>query len=1105
MAPSTKSVKVSARSSYFTVSHDADIDEKTDYDAERHLRESQPPQNPTLLKSVTHHDHKQHKFYKPRSNSSWVLSLFLVAITVCVLLLEIVQHTHPSDKDVTRVEPRGLSVEARAFIDVRQEANSGSLAETSAKPATRSTPESTPSATVISTSTPVVSSTPAPNDKKTSTTPVSDDAKISTLPSPNNSDPPSSVTVGEPYKGNQLTITTSNNPTTTVVAPGQPYQGDQLTITTSTPKAPPTTAASINQAQQLSLTTVVPSADKSQQLTLTTSDQGKTGAPNPANEITVTTAPTVGEPYKGNQLTITTSNGDQGKTIAPDRDNQITITTAPTVGEPYKGSDITITTNNPQISSGAQISITSNSPNNGAGSPISGNQISITSGVGQPLPQNQLSNTQTSTTAGAGAGAVVLAGVASVVSGSLIASGTAIVGTVPPAVAASVVSGSLVVSGSSVIGTVQQNAGSGTRAGVAAVGSITLTDSAGKPTATVAYTGDVIVTDANGKATTISYDGNIVLTNSNGVATQTLSNAVLQTDSEGRVTGTLSYADNVVLTDSNGTPTKTVLYTGTATQTAIASGTNAASVDSKSASAKSQHFTGWSYFMAMYLPNILGVFLQSSWLVVFVTFKLMEPFYQLASPGGASAESSLTADYLAAGLSPSVFKTAADGHWVLILAGMVQVGFALAMLFVTDTMNVVATAYCKTNLSDRQPCEPKWVVDTETLRIVEVILVACFSMIIMIIVLNRKRVSGVYSDPSRISTVADVLTHKPLIHELRDLPPTATKSSLALELKDNRYMLGTFFDQGKEHYGIVKLDVPMSRSNVFKKEAFYKRAYRRVGALSDYFAEGMNASVPFLPDFLCMAFTIILFSLVLAYYCISAPKGQNAFNDWMNSTKTGPGLVLTILGILMGFLVKRKERYFRLSHSYVLLGMGPTPAHKSVTSSTHTTPFDSVYKSATSGHTSLTLLSLAAILTDIILILAPTIPFRFNQIEPVYISSTYIVLTLSALILLIIAGVTYREYVTGHNYADCPENLACVLMRLCASRFVDEKNVMDEGPWKYGATADKNCDHDELQRVRYGGVDGERKYMYGVMEGLDGVQRYMVEEDVHAGSWMTHK
>lgn len=349
MAPRTKSVKVQARESYFSVSDYLDIDEKTDYDAERNLRDSQPSVKPTLYKSITHKDHQQHKFYKPLSNRSWILSLFLVTIGICILLLELAVHIYPNAKDVPALEPPRLSSDSKTNVRVRQEDGSESSAvtttsalETTLKSITQSTPESTPTTTFYFTPPQVsttsvsdnaqVTTTPTPDDTKVTSTPTSDSAKTSTTPV---SDTYSgTVTVGQPAPAEQIT-----NKKSTTALPAAPVLSDELTDTTPTTNGPSTISNMVNPASEVTIT----------------SNQG-TGAPHVDNQVTITTKPQISSatevtitsnPVKASsapadlQITITS----KPVTSSAPADLQITITTGGvTVGDPYTGNQITITT-----------------------------------------------------------------------------------------------------------------------------------------------------------------------------------------------------------------------------------------------------------------------------------------------------------------------------------------------------------------------------------------------------------------------------------------------------------------------------------------------------------------------------------------------------------------------------------------------------------------------------------------------------------------------------------------------------------------------------------------------------------------------------------------
>lgn len=54
---------------------------------------------------------------------------------------------------------------------------------------------------------------------------------------------------------------------------------------------------------------------------------------------------------------------------------------------------------------------------------------------------------------------------------------------------------------------------------------------------------------------------------------------------------------------------------------------------------------GSDYFVGAYLPTVLAILFGLPWLIINQTAKSLEPFYQLSRAKGASAESSLTANF----------------------------------------------------------------------------------------------------------------------------------------------------------------------------------------------------------------------------------------------------------------------------------------------------------------------------------------------------------------------------------------------------------------------------------------------------------------------------
>jgi len=65
-------------------------------------------------------------------------------------------------------------------------------------------------------------------------------------------------------------------------------------------------------------------------------------------------------------------------------------------------------------------------------------------------------------------------------------------------------------------------------------------------------------------------------------------------------------------------------------------------------------WSGSQYFTGAYLPTLLAVLLNAFWDIIFTRLKEMEPFLQLAQPGGAPAKESLLLRYSSTDTVPLV-------------------------------------------------------------------------------------------------------------------------------------------------------------------------------------------------------------------------------------------------------------------------------------------------------------------------------------------------------------------------------------------------------------------------------------------------------------------
>jgi len=166
-------------------------------------------------------------------------------------------------------------------------------------------------------------------------------------------------------------------------------------------------------------------------------------------------------------------------------------------------------------------------------------------------------------------------------------------------------------------------------------------------------------------------------------------------------------------------------------------------------------------------------------------------------------------------------------------------------------------------------------------------------------------------------------------------------------------------------------------------------------------------------------------------------ENKSTYNRWVNSGQIGPRPVISGFAVLIGFFINRRERLSRLSHPYNLLSRGPQPASETITAGTRATEFTAFWKGLYNGNISLALLSLVAILSDFMLIIIPGVPFSSAQTNPSFLASTYTCLGILVTIFLVQLRITYVE--SRKRNDQCPDTIAVVLTRLCASRFVEEE------------------------------------------------------------------
>ncbi len=171
----------------------------------------------SLTRSITEHEIHRCKFYRPISNRTWVLALFLLAFGIAILLLELAVASHPDETQVVAVSKRAVDGEASHVPQARQ-VQVGALSSSSADTLSLTT-------SVPNTGTNEYTETATSSTVNVGQPGAADLLAITTDPSS-----PTDVLTGQPAPSDLITITTASS-LEHVITPAQPTPADLLTVT----------------------------------------------------------------------------------------------------------------------------------------------------------------------------------------------------------------------------------------------------------------------------------------------------------------------------------------------------------------------------------------------------------------------------------------------------------------------------------------------------------------------------------------------------------------------------------------------------------------------------------------------------------------------------------------------------------------------------------------------------------------------------------------------------------------------------------------------------------------------------------------------------------
>jgi heme/copper-type cytochrome/quinol oxidase subunit 2 len=453
----------------------------------------------------------------------------------------------------------------------------------------------------------------------------------------------------------------------------------------------------------------------------------------------------------------------------------------------------------------------------------------------------------------------------------------------------------------------------------------------------------------------------------------------------------------------------------------------------------------------------------------------MEPFYQLATIGGASARHSLLTEHLASGVTMDSLAAIFSGPYVLGFSTLIYLLMSLMVTLVSESMTVKPTSYCVQKVSSSQPCNPAWVINLPVTHVLQALLVIVIVAIAAMAFINLRRRSGVESDPSCLASVISLLGDRVLMEDLQSIHLQADRKHVTYAL-DFYSMI-----PGLQKYGIVKTSSHMVSGEAFvQRDTGYTAVQNPAASTHTKARQSINTSTT-IDSVILLVLIFGLFGMILGYRITTDDFG--GFNTFMNDNNFGPRFLLSGAAVIIGFGIKRIEHDIRIMEIYRGMNQSPQPAKRSVLASMMQTTYSNVFVAMRRGQWFAAFIALVTISSEILTVAVSGIPASTSQIPQAYRACTNVSLVILAVMATAVILVLFRSR-SDPDLPRNPDTLAHTLLYLCGSNMLQQPRALDENHQEN--TTRKT-------RSRYDG----RLFDFGWATGVDGRTRWTVKEVIN--------
>ena len=303
---------------------------------------------------------------------------------------------------------------------------------------------------------------------------------------------------------------------------------------------------------------------------------------------------------------------------------------------------------------------------------------------------------------------------------------------------------------------------------------------------------------------------------------------------------------------------------------------------------------GWlsassAYFVGTFLPTLMASVFSIPWKILDTEAKSLEPFAQLARPGGGTASETLLLEYHGVhGLLPAIVGLF-TGHSSVALTTFLKYCSALLTPLAAEAVRIKLEGACIQDWT--QQCTGELQASDTVIRIAQALLALMICAVMAYIIIPHKKDFGVSFDPRSILGISSLAINPYLSTVMCNIPLKRdgkfSVSQAAAALGQRKFEFGSVtYSLGQQEYGIIVSNDGAGNPT-------------QISELSPQGRSGRSVVVGILIEVIGFALFVVGLCVLIIYYRLT--DDDSGFERFMDSqSKFGVRFLFTIFGVIIG-------------------------------------------------------------------------------------------------------------------------------------------------------------------------------------------------------------